>query len=125
MACMGDGLQSRSRRILVAVLVAAAMSGLDLPPAVHAAHDKLPVVSEIEVEVHRLQLQIEAKRTELDSLLGLRAAVPESLTDHVQEEIEVLQDRVEVEFERLNQIHESTHEDAETSEPPMPRPPSR
>jgi len=120
---MSDGLKSRSRRILVAVLLAAAMSGLDLPPAVHAAHDKLPAVSEIEAEVHRLQAQIEAKRMELDSLLSLRAAVPESLTDSVQEEIEVLQDRVEVEFERLNQIHESTQEDAETSE--VPRPPSR
>ncbi len=123
---MRDGLQPRSRRILVAGLVAAAMAGLGMPPTVHAAHtDKLPAVSEIEAEVHRLQRQIEAKRMALDSLLSLRAAVPESLTDRVQEEIEVLQDRVEVEFERLDRVHESMQEGAETSEPPVPRPPSR
>ncbi len=123
---MPDRLRPWPRQLFVAVAVAGAMGCLGTPAAVHAVDStKLPAVSDVEAEVQRLQLQIDARRMALDSLLSLRAAVPESLTDFVQEEIEVLQDRLEVEFERLQQIHATTRDGADASEPQAPRPPSR
>src|SRR5262245_51510271 len=90
----------------------------------HGADQNKPSRESIEAEARKLQRAIDSRRAVLDSLAALEIAVPDSLTDALQSELESLQEQLEVERERLQRDAEPLLPGSETELLP-PRPPRR